>query len=208
MDVTALDIAGALVLTPRQFADDRGVFLEWYRADVLSEVLGHPFVVAQANASVSSRGTLRGIHYADVPPSQAKFVTCVAGAVLDVVVDLRVGSATFGQWRAVRLDAADRRALYVPEGLGHAFLSLEDGSTVVYLCNESYNPGHEHAVHPLDPELGIEWPLDEVGGQALLSPKDLEAPTLAEALAAQRLPTLEAAASLSAARVANGGSSS
>ena len=103
---------------------------------------------------------MRGIHFADVPPGQAKYVTCVRGAVLDVVVDVRVGSPTFGRWDAVRLDDRERRALYIAEGLGHAFCALEADSTVVYLCNDVYRPGSEHGVHPLDPALGIAWPGD------------------------------------------------
>ena len=101
---------------------------------------------------------VRGIHFADVPPGQAKYVTCIRGAVLDVIVDIRVGSPTFGQWEGVRLDDVDRRAVYLAEGLGHGFCALTDDATLTYLCSETYNPTGEHAVHPLDPELGIEWP--------------------------------------------------
>ena len=140
----------------------------------------------QANASVSAKGVVRGIHFADVPPGQAKYVTCVKGSVLDVIVDIRVGSPTFGQWTSVLLDDRDRRAVYLSEGLGHGFCSLEDGSTVVYLCSEGYNPSGEHEVHPLDPAIGIEWPLD--GVEPELSAKDAAAPTLAEAAAAGLLP--------------------
>lgn len=141
--------------------------------------------LAQANASTSARGVLRGVHFADVPPGQAKYITCVRGSVLDVVVDLRVGSPTFGQWEATRLDDQNRRCLYIAEGLGHAFLSLEDDTTVVYLCSEQYNPGHEHGVHPLDPDLGITWPSDV---EPTLSPKDAEAPSLVDAQRAGPLP--------------------
>ena len=139
-----------------------------------------------SNCSVSARGVLRGIHFADVPPGQGKYVTCVRGAVLDVAVDIRVGSPTFGRWDSVLLDERDRRGIYLAEGLGHAFLSLEDGSTVVYLCSTGYNPSAEHEVHPLDPAIGIDWPTDVV---PLLSPKDAAAPTLADAAALGLLPT-------------------
>jgi len=138
---------------------------------------------------VSRRGVLRGVHFADVPPGQAKYVTCVAGAILDVVVDIRVGSPTFGRWEAVRLDDENRRALYVAEGLGHAFLALSESATVVYLCSQPYAPAREHGIHPLDPELGIDWPLD---GEPVLSAKDAAAPTLAEARAAGLLPGYDA----------------
>ena len=191
MQVRELTVPGALELTPRQFGDDRGVFLEWFRGADLAETLGHRFELAQANLSVSAAGVLRGIHFADVPPGQAKYVTCPKGAVLDVVVDIRVGSPPFGTWDTVLLDDVDRRAIYLPEGLGHAFMSLEDGSTVAYLCSAPYAPGREHGVHPLDPEIGIAWPTEGRAGQALsplLSPKDAEAPTLAEARAQGLLP--------------------
>jgi dTDP-4-dehydrorhamnose 3,5-epimerase len=119
---------------------------------------------------------------------------CTKGAVLDVVVDIRVGSPSFGAWDAVLLDDADRRAIYLSEGLGHAFMSLEDGSTVMYLCTEGYNPGREHGVHPLDPAIAIAWPTADRHGEPLaplLSEKDLAAPTLAEAAAAGLLPDYE-----------------
>ncbi len=188
-EVEPLGIAGAYVVTPRQHRDDRGVFLESFRGDLLAEHLGHRPDVVQTNVSVSSRGTVRGIHLADVPPGQAKYVTATAGSLLDVVVDLRTGSPTFGRWESVLLDAVDRRAVYLAEGLGHGFCALEDGTTAVYLCTAAYDPVAEHGIHPLDPDLGIEWPL---GPGPLLSPKDAEAPTLAQALESGRLPTWEA----------------
>ena len=126
MEIRELAVAGAFSITPRLHRDDRGTFLESFRQDALAGVLGRDFPVAQANCSVSRRGVVRGVHYADVPPGQAKYVTCTRGAVLDVVVDLRVGSPTFGTWDAVRLDDVDRRAVFVGEGLGHAFCALED----------------------------------------------------------------------------------
>src|SRR5215467_12397129 len=156
----ALDVAGAWVLTPRIHTDGRGSFLEWFRESELHADLGHRMEVAQANCSVSLRGVLRGVHFADVPPGQAKYVTCASGAVLDVVVDLRVGSPAYGRWDAVRLDDDARRAVFISEGLGHAFLTLSDTATLMYLCSTPYAPEIEHAVHPLDPELAIAWPTD------------------------------------------------
>jgi dTDP-4-dehydrorhamnose 3,5-epimerase len=130
---------------------------------------------------------IRGIHYADVPPGQAKYVTCVAGAILDVIVDLRADSPSFGKWEAVELDAVTRRAVFLSEGLGHAFTALTDGATALYLCSTPYAPGREHGVHPLDPAIGITWPADE-GWAPVLSEKDAAAPTLEEALRAGQLP--------------------
>ncbi|MCX4884572.1 dTDP-4-dehydrorhamnose 3,5-epimerase [Streptomyces sp. NBC_00847] len=183
-----LGIEGAWVLEPKVFPDDRGSFHEWFRGPEFREATGHDLNLAQANCSVSKRGTLRGIHFADVPPSQAKYVKCVRGAVLDVIVDIRVGSPTYKQWEVVRLDDQTHHAVYLSEGLGHAFVALTDDATVVYLCSEGYAPEREHGIHPLDPDLAIEWP---AGIEPLLSPKDEQAPTLADAEAQGLLPAYE-----------------
>jgi len=185
VQVDELSVPGAWTFTPRQFADPRGVFLEWFKAAVLEEAIGHPLTVKQANHSVSAKGTLRGVHFADVAPGQAKYVYCTRGAVLDVIVDLRVGSPTFGVSDAVRLDDVDRRGVYLSEGLGHAFLALTDDANVTYLCSEPYSPGREHGLHPLDPELALPLP-DDV--EHLLSDKDAAAPTLAQAREQGMLP--------------------
>ncbi len=178
MDVEPLKVSGAWSFTPKQWPDPRGVFLEWYKAGPVEQAVGHPLDVQQANHSVSSRGTLRGVHFADVPPSQAKYVYCTRGAVLDVVVDIRVGSPTFGASDSVLLDADDRRAVYLSEGLGHAFLALSDDTNITYLVSAPYAPAREHGISPLDPALGLPWP-DDV--ELLLSDKDAAAPTLAQA---------------------------
>jgi dTDP-4-dehydrorhamnose 3,5-epimerase len=181
----ALDIDGAWVFTPRVFTDSRGSFLEWFRDAEFQADLGHRLELAQANCSVSRRGVIRGVHFADVPPGQAKYVTCMSGAVLDVVVDLRVGSPSYARWAAVPLDDETRRAVFVAEGLGHAFMALSDEATVLYLCSTPYAPGREHGVHPLDPDIGIDWPADV---PTILSDKDASAPSLADARAAGLLP--------------------
>jgi dTDP-4-dehydrorhamnose 3,5-epimerase len=167
--------------------DDRGSFAEAFRGAEFAADLGYRLDVAQANCSVSRRGVIRGIHYADVPPGQAKYVTCMAGAILDVIVDLRAGSPSFGKWEAVELNADTRRAVFIAEGLGHAFTALTDGATALYLCSTPYAPGREHGVHPLDPAIGIAWPTDD-GWAPVLSDKDAAAPTLDEALRAGQLP--------------------
>jgi len=184
MNIRPLAIEGAYEITPVLRGDRRGVFLEWYRFDLLAAEIGHPLRLAQANMSVSVAGVVRGIHFADVPPGQAKYVTCTRGAVLDVVVDIRVGSPTFGRWEAVRLDDVDRRCVYIAEGLGHAFCALTDDATLTYLCSETYNPKAEHGVHPLDPAIGIDWPTRD----PVLSEKDAAAPTLAQAAEQGLLP--------------------
>jgi dTDP-4-dehydrorhamnose 3,5-epimerase len=186
MQSRALKIEGAWEFTPRSFGDDRGVFLEWFKADVFTATVGQQLAIAQANQSVSARGVVRGVHFAAVPPSQAKYVYCVRGAVLDVIIDIRTGSPTFGEWDAVRLDDVDRRAVYLSEGLGHAFMSLFDGSAVTYLCSTGYAPEREFGTHPMDPDLDLPWPSDIT---PILSDKDGAAPTLREAQAQGILPS-------------------
>ena len=191
MLIEPLSIDGAWEITPKKFGDPRGLFMEAFRGDLLAEVIGHPFDLQQANLSVSAAGVLRGVHFADVPPGQAKYVTCPKGAIFDVVVDIRVGSPTFGAWDGALLDDVDRRALYIGEGLGHAFVALEDNSVVTYLCSTGYNPTGEHGINPLDPAIGIEFPTTARDGSDLtftLSDKDTAAPTLAEAEASGLLP--------------------
>src|SRR5665647_3274916 len=157
MDVRALSIEGAFEITPRQFSDERGVFLESFRGDRLAKAIGHRPDIIQTNVSVSSRGTVRGVHFADVPPSQAKYVTALSGSFIDTV---------------------DRRAIYLAEGLGHVICCLEDDSTVMYLCSATHAPTREHAINPLDPELGLVLP---EGLTPVLSAKDAAAPCLSEA---------------------------
>jgi len=185
MDIRALSITGSFQITPRQFADDRGLFLESFRGDRLAEAVGHRLDVVQTNVSVSSRGTVRGVHFADVPPSQAKYVTALSGSFIDFAIDIRTGSPTFGMWDAVLLDTVDRRAIYLPEGMGHAICALQDESTVMYLCSATYSPTREHAINPLDPELGLVLP---DGLTPVLSAKDAAAPCLGQAAAQGLLP--------------------
>lgn len=189
MQTRELAVRDAYEFTPRSFPDHRGLFVAPFQESAFVDALGHPLRVAQTNHSVSRRGTIRGVHFADTPPGQAKYVYCPSGAVLDVVVDLRVGSPTFGRWDSVRLDSVDYRAVYVAEGLGHAFVALEDDTVVAYLCSAGYNPGAEHGVSPLDPALGLPWPS---GIEPVLSEKDAAAPTLAEAEANGLLPAYDA----------------
>lgn len=174
-----------------QRGDDRGVFMEWYRHDLLAEQVGHSLTLRQANTSVSRRGVVRGIHYADIPIGQAKYVTALRGAVLDFVVDIRVDSPTFGQWDSVLLDDTDRRAIYLAEGLGHAFVALTDDAIVSYLVSDVYRPEREHGINPLDPDVGLVFP--DAAGELILSPKDTDAPGLLEARDRGLLPTWDAA---------------
>jgi dTDP-4-dehydrorhamnose 3,5-epimerase len=189
VNIRELSVPDAYEITPKQFGDDRGVFFEWYRFDRLGEVIGHPLELRQANSSVSRRGVVRGIHFADVPRGQAKYVTVAHGAVLDFVIDIRVGSPTFGTWDSVLLDTVDHKAVYLSEGLGHCFVALTDEAVVSYLVSDVYNPGAEHAINPLDEEIGLVFP--EEAGELVLSPKDTEAPGLSAATESGLLPHWE-----------------
>lgn len=193
MQIRELSIPDSYEVTPRQHPDDRGVFLEWYRFDKLAEVVGHPLDLAQGNTSVSKKGTVRGIHFADIPPSQAKYVTATHGAVMDFVIDIRVGSPTFGMWDSVLLDDLDRRAIYISEGIGHCFVALTDNATVSYLVTSTFHADREHGITPLDEAINLDFGLSTE--DLLLSPKDLAAPTLNDAKLTGLLPTWDDARS-------------
>jgi len=189
VQVQALSIDGVWRFDPVLRPDDRGVFLESFKASELREHVGHSLDLQQMNISISRQGTVRGIHFADVPPGQAKYVQCFSGRILDIVVDIRVGSPTFGQWDAVELDDESRSGLYIAEGLGHGFCALTESVTVGYVCSQPFAPNREHGINPLDPALGLPWP---DGSASVLSPKDAAAPTLDEARTAGLLPTFQA----------------
>ena len=145
---------------------------------------------------VLGRHGQRGVHFSDVPPGQAKYVTCISGAVLDVVLDVRADSPTYGSWDAVLLDDVERRGIFIGEGLAHGFMALADASAVVYLCSSEYAADRDHGVHPLDPAVGIEWPTVGRDGrpiEPMLSPKDAAAPLLADVAASGELPTMPGA---------------
>ena len=188
MDLQPLKVPGAWAGTPRQHPDDRGLFLEWYRGTPFAETVGHPLTVKQANNSVSRKNVLRGIHYAVVPPGQAKLVYCPRGAGLDFVVDIRDGSPTFGAWDVVRIDDVDRRCVYIAEGIGHTFVALTDDASLLYLVSEEYDPAREFTISPFDPDLGVDWGVEN----PVLSDRDRDAPTVKEARELGQLPTWEA----------------
>ena len=185
--VRELSVPGAWEITPRVHADSRGGFFEWFTDAEFTAFAGHQFDLHQANCSVSAAGSCAECTSPRCRRARPSTSTCLRGKVLDVVVDIRVGSPTFGHWDAVVLDDQDRRSVYLSEGLGHAFLALEDNSTVMYLCSAAYSPEREHTINALDPELDIVWP--EFDGGPILSDRDRAAPTLAKVKAAGLLPT-------------------
>ncbi|MFI9154906.1 dTDP-4-dehydrorhamnose 3,5-epimerase family protein [Streptomyces sp. NPDC053367] len=197
MKARELAVPGAWEFTPEVHRDSRGAFVAHYTESEFARVTGRRLRLGQNHHSISRRGAVRGVHYADVPPGQAKVVCCTAGELLDVVVDLRVGSPTFGRWDSVVLDAHSYRAVYLEEGLGHAFIALRDGTVAAYLNSAEYNPSAEHEIDPFDPQLGLPWPSDV---EYLVSDRDRGAPTLAEAERAGLLPSYEACRALNAGR--------
>ncbi|MCE7083356.1 dTDP-4-dehydrorhamnose 3,5-epimerase family protein [Streptomyces sp. ST2-7A] len=189
MEFEKLEIEGAYSFTPPVYKDDRGLFANTYQEAAFAAALGKPlFPVKDLSHNLSHRGVLRGIHYTTLPPGRAKYVCCPRGRVRDYLVDLRVGSPTFGTWTMCELSQDNCRALYIPVGLGHAFISLEDETVISYVMSEGYVPSAELAVSALDPTLGL--PLPE-GLLPTQSHRDMEAPTLAEARDRGLLPGYE-----------------
>ncbi|OLR95307.1 dTDP-4-dehydrorhamnose 3,5-epimerase family protein [Actinokineospora bangkokensis] len=184
----SVPLAGVWAADLTTHTDPRGGFVEWFRASRLSGGTGVEFTVAQANASISKRGVIRGVHYFADGAGQAKYVTCAHGEVVDVAVDLRVGSPTFGRWTANRLSQAEPRSVYLPRGIGHAFVALTERAVMQYLCDREYVPGLELTIHPLDPELALPWPADL---PRIVSDRDSSAPTLREAAELGLLPRYE-----------------
>jgi dTDP-4-dehydrorhamnose 3,5-epimerase len=187
MEMERLAIAGLWIGRSPILSDPRGYFREWYKSDDIESGIGREFEVSQSNISMSNHGVLRGIHYSLAPAGQAKWITCISGSIWDVAVDIRPSSSTYRKWIGVTLTAEIGEVLFLSEGLGHGFISLEDNSVVSYLLTSPYSPSEEFEINPLDPELRIDWP----GVDRLMSPKDEFAPTLAMRLAEGNLPGMD-----------------
>ena len=186
MKLTPLVIDGAWVADSPVWSDDRGFFREWFKSADVKNATGRDFGIEQANISLSSKGTLRGIHYSIAPRGQAKWITCVSGSIKDVIVDIRPNSKSFGKWIEVELRGDSGKAVLISEGLGHGFVALEDNTTVAYLVSTPFSPSDEFEINPLDEKIGINWGLDS--SELKISEKDKKAPTLAERLAEGKLP--------------------
>ncbi len=182
-------MSGAWHFAPDVHSDSRGFFTNWYVAAQVAAAVGHPLSLAQTNHSVSRRGVVRGVHFAAVPPGQAKYVYCPRGAMLDFVVDIRVGSPTFGEYDVVRLDERECQSVYLAEGLGHVVFALEDDTVACYLCSTGYVPAREHGLNPLDPALRLPFPREI---EPILSKRDTRAPSLHDAAAQGLLPDYSA----------------
>ncbi|GLZ36484.1 dTDP-4-dehydrorhamnose 3,5-epimerase family protein [Actinokineospora sp. NBRC 105648] len=178
MQFRNLKVDGAVEFTPRVFPDDRGLFLSPFQESAFLAATGHRlFPVAQTNHSRSRRDVVRGVHFTLTRPGSSKYVYCARGKAIDIVVDLRVGSPTFGAWDSVLLDQDDFRAMYFPVGCGHAFVALEDDTVMSYMVSSAYVPEHELALLVTDPALGLPVPEN-----AIISERDLVAPRLADAM--------------------------
>ena len=189
MKLTPLGIEGAWLAESPIWSDDRGFFREWFKSEDVKAVTGRDFGIEQANISLSSAGTLRGIHYSIAQRGQAKWITCVSGSIKDVIVDVRPDSKSFGQWIEVELRGDSGKAVFMSEGLGHAFLGLEDNSAVAYLVSTPFSPTDEFAINPLDPEIGIAWGINPE--DLKISSKDLNGPSLELLRSTGKLPKLE-----------------
>ncbi len=184
MKFESMSIQGAWVGVNQIHKDSRGYFREWFKFHEIEEQTGIKFNAQQANVSKSKYGVLRGIHFSLSEFGQAKLVTCVSGSVWDVVVDIRPNSPTFGCWEFVELTEHNGKSVLISTGLGHAFVSLAEDSLLSYLQTSPYAPEHEYGINPLDTEIGIQWPIENL----LMTLKDSTAPTMSELLAKGKLP--------------------
>jgi dTDP-4-dehydrorhamnose 3,5-epimerase len=174
MNIIATNLPGVLVIEPKVFGDHRGFFLETYRDRVLAEA-GVDRAFVQDNHSRSGRGVLRGLHYQLLQP-QGKLVRVARGKVFDVAVDVRIGSPYFGQWYGTILDDESLRMMYIPPDFAHGFVVLSETADFLYKCTDYYHPQSEQGILWNDPEIGIDWPIDDVS----LSEKDRKNPSLAQ----------------------------
>lgn len=187
MNAKELSIKGSWEITLDQFEDNRGTFTETFKLNTLENILERSFEVKQSNTSVSKSGTIRGIHFAQKPPSQAKYVKCQHGSITDFIIDIRIGSPTFAKHVSVELNGKDSKAVFIEEGLAHAFIAKEDGTVVTYLVNQYFNPANEKSINPMDKDLGINW-----GNlNYLISDKDKNAQMLKEMIKLNLLPIYE-----------------
>lgn len=186
MKLTPLGIDGVWLAESPVWSDDRGFFREWFKSEDVKAATGRDFGFEQANISLSSAGTLRGIHYSITPRGQAKWITCVSGSIQDVIVDIRPDSKTFGQWIDVELRGDSGKAVLISEGLGHGFLALEDNTAVAYLVSTPFSPTDEFEINPLDVKVGVNWGMEIL--ELKISDKDRTAPSLMDLKSRNLLP--------------------
>lgn len=185
MKATPLSISGSWLIEFQKFEDNRGFFYESFKEEEFSKLIGRRLNIKQTNTSSSSIGSVRGVHYALIPPSQAKLVQCQRGSIKDYVIDIRIDSPTFGQHEIIDLNEKSAKAVFIEEGLAHAFVALENDTVVTYYVSEKYNPDREKGINPFDETLNINWPKIDL----ILSDKDKNAISLLEAKSQNLLPT-------------------
>ena len=176
--IAPLGIDGAWLHQSDVYGDSRGYFTEWFKSELVRNIIGREFKISQANISKSKKGVVRGIHFSIAKEGQAKWITCISGRIIDFVVDIRPSSPTFKKWISVELTETSGKSVFVGEGLGHAIISMEDDSRISYLLSSPFSPKEEFAINPRDPDIGIDWPLEEL----FFSPKDEKAPYLKDLL--------------------------
>ena len=187
MKTSALKISGSWIIEFQKFEDNRGYFYESFKEEDFQKQIGRQLSIKQTNTSSSSKGSVRGIHYALVPPSQAKLVQCQRGSIKDYVIDIRVGSPTFGEFEEIKLGENSPTAIFIEEGLAHAFVALENNTIVTYYVSEKFNPEREKGINPFDKTLNVKWPDLEL----ILSEKDKEAISLEDAKTQGLLPSFD-----------------
>ena len=187
MKTSTLKISGSWLIEFQKFEDSRGYFYESFKEEDFQKQIGRQLSIKQTNTSSSSKGSVRGIHYALVPPSQAKLVQCQRGSINDYVIEIRVGSPTFGEFEAIELNENSPTALFIEEGLAHAFVALENNTIVTYYVSEKFNPEREKGINPFDKILNVKWPDLEL----ILSEKDKSAISLDEAKSQGILPSFD-----------------
>jgi dTDP-4-dehydrorhamnose 3,5-epimerase len=187
MKAQPLKISGSWKIEFQKFDDNRGFFYESFKEEDFKKLIGRNLNIKQTNTSSSSKGSVRGIHYALVPPSQAKLVQCQRGSIKDYVIDIRVGSPTYGQFEEIELNENSASAVFIEEGLAHAFVALENQTVVTYFVTEKYNPEREKGINPFDKTLNVKWPDLEL----ILSEKDKQAISLEEAKNQGLLPSFD-----------------
>jgi dTDP-4-dehydrorhamnose 3,5-epimerase len=179
MSISALEISGCFLIHQKVFSDNRGFFREWFRSSEISEI-DPKFSIEQANFSHSKKGVIRGLHYSIAPEGQAKVVTCTSGSVVDVLVDLRVGSPTYLSIQQIELSEDSGLSVFIASGVGHGFQVLSATGSMMYVTSSVYSPSQEKGISPIDPTLHIEWPILETS-LVTLSGADQNAPSLTEA---------------------------
>lgn len=177
MEIRELGILGALEFSPQIFSDGRGSFREWFNLQKIKQDIDFSFPVVQGNISHSKLGVIRGMHFSNSSKGQDKFVTCISGEIVDVLIDLRLESPTYLVKEYVSLNPACGKSVYIPTGVGHGFVSRAEDSIVCYLLSSEYDPRTEQAVNPFDSELSIDWNTKN----PILSDRDTSALTLAQA---------------------------